>query len=92
MTLFPRLLAPAAVLGAVLLLGERPSNPPDEASCSISAVSDDLAGRPIPCPALLPGEGVTSLPAVPLPHAAAARLQAAAPSPEARTLSPPRAA
>ncbi len=93
MTSFLRLLASAALLGAFLLFGERPANPPDELpAAAFSAVSDDGVGRLVSCPGLLPGDAVVALIAVRLPPAAAERLQAAAPSPEARSLSPPRAA
>lgn len=87
-----RLAVPAALLGAFLLLGERPASPLDEIpSASLSPAQDD-AGGPVPCPALLPGDVVVALIAVRLPPAAAASLQAEAPSPEARSLSPPAAA
>ncbi len=93
MTLFLRLLAPAALLGAALLLGERPVNPPDEAPAVwFSSVTDDHGDRGVQCPGLVPGRPVVSLLPVRLPPAAAACLKADAPSPEARSLSPPRAA
>lgn len=92
MTVILRLIAPAALLGAFLLLGERPANPPDELpAASISAAGEDVSVRAVPCPGLLPGRFVVALLAVRLPPAAAATLQAVAPPPEARALSPPRA-
>lgn len=84
-----RFAVPAALLGAFLLLGERPAGPLDEIpSASFSSAQDDAAGS-VPCPALLPGGVAVALVAVRLPPAAAARLQAEALSPEARSLSPP---
>lgn len=92
MTLFLRLLAPAALLGAALVLGERPANPPEElASLSLSAATDDLAGRGVPCPGLIHARSVVPLPAVLLPPPAAAGLTVSAPAPQPRSLSPPAA-
>ncbi len=92
MPLSLRFLAPATLLGVVLLLGERPANPPDEVpSATLSAAADDLAERMIPCPGLVPGRLVVSLLPVRLPPAASALLKADAPAPETRSLSPPAA-
>jgi len=92
-TFLLRLLVPAAILGAVLLIGERPANPPAEVpAASLSAAGDDATGIPVPLPGLLPGRTVVALLAARLPPAAAEGLKADAPSPEARSLSPPAAA
>lgn len=92
MALFLRLLAPAALLGAALLLGERPANPPEELpALSLSAAADELAGRGVPCPGLIHARSVVLLPLVRLPPLAAAGLTVSAPAPEPRSLSPPAA-
>lgn len=90
MTLFLRLLAPALLLGSLLLLGERPSNPPDEAP-ALTAVSDTVADADVPCPGLIDGLRAASLAAIRRTPTRAARLKAGAPPPEARSLSPPAA-
>lgn len=90
MTFFLRLLAPALLLGSFLLLGERPSNPPDEAP-ALTSVSDAVAGAEAPCPGHVDGLPAASLAAIRLTPARAARLKAGAPPPEARSLSPPAA-
>lgn len=88
-----RLFVPALALGAVLLLGERPSCPPDEALVvEMSASPDDPSGRAAPCPGLVRESAIVPAPALRLPPAAGARLTAAAAAPEARSLSPPFAA
>lgn len=88
-----RFLAPAALLGVFLLLGERPTNPPDEApAAEMSASPDAPSGRAAPCPGLVRESASVPAPALRLPPSAAARLTAAAASPEARSLSPPFAA
>lgn len=86
-------MAPAALLGAFLLLGERPSVPPDELpAAEISAAPAEQAQRCAPCPGLLPEPLFVSLLPVRLKPAAAACLKADAPAPEARSHSPPLAA
>ena len=93
MIILLRLFAPALLLGAVLLIGERPSNPPDEIpAAELSAAPDAQDLRYVPCPGFVPGSAVASLSPVRLTPAAAARLRPAAASPEARSLSPPSAA
>ena len=88
-----RLLAPAALLGAVLLLGERQSGPPDETpAAEMSAASWDLSERPEAAPCLASGASPVVLRADRLPPSSVARLSPSAPPPEARSLSPPRAA
>lgn len=94
MNIYLRLLVPAALLGAVLLLGERPANPPDEAPAVEFASAADHAGHAdlgVPCPGLVPGRPLISPLSVRLPPAAADRLKADAPPPETRSLSPPGA-
>jgi hypothetical protein len=91
--IFLRFFAPAVLLGAVLLVGERPADPPDEIpAAELSATPDAQDPRPAPCPGFVPGSAVASPSSVRLPPAAAARLRPAAASPEARSLSPPSAA
>lgn len=93
MNILLRLLAPALVLGAVLLIGERPTNPPDEVpAAELSAAISEQDLRSASCPGLAAGSAAASLSTVRLPPAAAARLRPAASSPEARSLSPPSAA
>lgn len=87
-----RLLAPAALLGALLLLGERPTNPPDELpSASISAVADDASDHAVPSPCLPTSGLIVSLSFVRVPPVAGAAFRAGLPLPEARSLSPPAA-
>lgn len=93
MNILLRLFVPALALGAVLLLGERPSCPPDELpAAEMSASPDGQPGRAAPCPGLVRESATVPAPALRLPPAAAARLTAAAAAPEARSLSPPFAA
>lgn len=93
MNILLRLFAPALVLGAVLLIGERPTNPPDELpAAEMSAAADAQDLRSTPCPGLFSECAVVSLLPVRLPPAAAALLKADCPSPEQRALSPPSAA
>lgn len=93
MNILLRLLAPALVLGAVLLIGERPMNPPDELpAAEMSAVADAQDLRSVPCPGLITECPVVTLLPVRLPPAAAACLKADAPPPDARSLSPPSVA
>lgn len=88
-----RLLAPALVLGAVLLIGERPTDPPDEIpAAELSAASAEQDLRSASCPGFVAESAVFSLPPDRLPPAAAARLRADAPPPEQRSHSPPLAA
>lgn len=91
MTLFLRLLAPALLLGSLLLLGERPTNPPGEAP-ALAAVSDDAGDRAIPCPGLIDGLPAVSLEMIRRAPGRALRMEDCAPPPEARSLSPPPAA
>lgn len=93
MNILIRLLAPAALLGAFLLFGERPSNPPDELpAAEMSAAPAEQALRSIPCPGIVSEALFVSSPSVRLKPAAAACLKADAPAPEARSHSPPTAA
>ena len=93
MNILLKLLAPALALGAVLLIGERPMNPPDELpAAEISAVADAQDLRSVPCPGLITECPVIALLPVRLPPAAAACLKADAPLPEQRSHSPPLAA
>ena len=90
MNILLRLLAPSLALGAILLLGERPSYPPDEApAAEMSAASLDLTPSSAPAPGFPSGGASVSPRAVRLPPAAAARLDPAAALPETRSLSPP---
>ncbi|MBI2788824.1 MAG: hypothetical protein HYX59_09095 [Elusimicrobia bacterium] len=93
MNILLKLLAPALVLGAVLLIGERPTNPPDELpAAELSAATAEQALRSAPCPGLITECPVIALLPVRLPPAAAACLKADAPLPEQRSHSPPLAA
>lgn len=88
-----RLLAPALVLGAVLLIGERPTDPPDEIpAAELSAATAEQDLRSEPCPGFIAERSSVALLPVRLPPAAAARLRADAPPPEQRSHSPPLAA
>lgn len=81
------------MLGAVLLIGERPTNPPDELpAAEMSAVADAQDLRSAPCPGFLTESAVIALLPVRLPPAAASCLKAEAPLPEQRSHSPPLAA
>lgn len=93
MNILLKLLAPALVLGAVLLIGERPTNPPDELpGAEMSAATAEQTMRSAPCPGLITECPVIALLPVRLPPAAAACLTADAPPPDARALSPPSVA
>ncbi|MBI2385551.1 MAG: hypothetical protein HYV14_06015 [Elusimicrobia bacterium] len=93
MNILLRLLAPALLLGALLLIGERPTNPPDEITAvELSAASEEQDLRSAPCPGFIADGCVVALLPVRLPAAAAACLKADAPPPEPRSHSPPLAA
>ena len=93
MSRFFQLALPAALLGAVLLLGERHANPPEEASSqSLSAAADDRIDGTVPCPSLLPERLVVAMVAVRATSPFSSPLKTEALIPEARSLSPPRAA
>lgn len=91
--IYLRFLAPAFLLGACLLLGERSAGPSDDIpAAELSAAADEQDSRPAPCPGLVAECAVASLPPVRLPPAAAAGLTAGSPLPEQRSHSPPPAA
>lgn len=81
------------MLGAVLLVGERPTDPPDEIpAAELSAATDEQDLRSASCPGFVAAASAVALLPVRLPPATAARLETGAPSPEQRSHSPPLAA